>query len=144
MEGYNYRMDNIQGAFLRVKLRRLPAWTEARRAHAARYRELFATSAVRIPREMSYAKHAYHLYAVMAANRDALHETLAEKGIATGFHYPTPAHLQPCFAHLGYKAGDFLHTEKAAAQEISLPMYPELTDAMLQQIAAAVREAYTG
>ena len=144
LEGYNYRMDNIQGAFLRIKLKHLPAWTEARRAHAALYRELWAGSAVRFPAELPYAKHVYHLYALAASNRDALHKILGDKGIATGFHYPIPVHLQPCFAHLGYKAGDLPHTEKAAAEEISLPMFPELTDAQIREIVAATKEAYQG
>ncbi len=144
LEGYNYRMDNIQGAFLRIKLRHLPAWTEARRAHAAHYRELFSGSAVRFPHEAAYAKHVYHIYAVMAQNRDALHKILGDKGIATGFHYPIPVHLQPCFTHLGYQAGDFPHTEKAAAEEISLPMFAELTDDQIREIVAAVKESYQG
>jgi dTDP-4-amino-4,6-dideoxygalactose transaminase len=151
LEGYNYRMDNLQGAFLRIKLKHLPAWTEARRAHAALYRELFTGSAaqvgapaVRFPAEMPYAKHVYHLYALMAGNRDALHKILGDKGIATGFHYPIPVHLQPCFAHLGYKAGDLPHTEKAAAEEISIPMFAELTDGQIREIVAAVKASYEG
>lgn len=144
VEGYNYRMDNIQGAFLRIKLRHLPAWTEARRAHAALYRELFAGSPVRFPHEADYAKHVYHIYAVMASNRDALQKILGDKGIATGFHYPIPVHLQQCFTHLGYKAGDLPHSEKAAAEEISLPMFAELTDDQIREIAAAVKESYQG
>jgi dTDP-4-amino-4,6-dideoxygalactose transaminase len=140
LEGFNYRMDGLQGAFLRVKLRHLPAWTEARRAHAARYRELFAGGAVRCPTEMPYAKHAYHLYALMTPARDALHAALHEKGIATGFHYPTPVHLQPCFATLGYKKGDLPRSERAAAEEISLPMYPELTEDQIRAVATAVLE----
>jgi dTDP-4-amino-4,6-dideoxygalactose transaminase len=142
LEGYNYRMDNIQGAFLRVKMKHLPAWTEARRDHAARYRELFEGSAVRFPREMPYAKHVYHLYAVMAGNRDALHKILGDKGIATGFHYPIPVHLQPCFESLGYGKGKLPHTEKAAAEEISLPMFAELSDDQIREIAEATKEAY--
>jgi dTDP-4-amino-4,6-dideoxygalactose transaminase len=137
--GFNYRMDNLQGAFLRIKLRHLPAWTEARRAHALRYRELLAGSSVRLPREMPYATHAYHLYAVMTPRRDALRAALGDRGIATGLHYPTPVHLQPCFAGLGVRRGDLPVTEKAAAEELSLPMYPELTDAEMREVAAAVR-----
>jgi dTDP-4-amino-4,6-dideoxygalactose transaminase len=144
LEGYNYRMDNIQGAFLRIKLKHLPAWTDARRAHAAVYRELFSGSSVRFPAEMPYAKHVYHIYAVMAQNRDALHKILGDKGIASGFHYPIPVHLQPCFAHLGYKAGDLPHSEKAAAEEISLPMFAELTDTQIREIVTAVKESYQG
>jgi dTDP-4-amino-4,6-dideoxygalactose transaminase len=144
LEGYNYRMDNIQGAFLRVKLKHLPAWTEARRAHAALYRELWAGSGVRFPHEADYGKHVYHLYALMASNRDALHKILGDKGIATGFHYPIPVHLQTCFAHLGVKAGALPVTEKAAAEEISLPMFAELTDDQIREIVAAVKESYQG
>jgi dTDP-4-amino-4,6-dideoxygalactose transaminase len=142
VEGYNYRMDGIQGAFLRVKLRHLPAWTEARRAHAARYREHFAGTPVRFPREMPHAKHVYHLYALMAPNRDVLHRTLAERGIATGFHYPVPVHLQPCFRHLGYEKGQFPVAERAAAEELSLPMFAELTDDQIAEIANAVKAGY--
>jgi dTDP-4-amino-4,6-dideoxygalactose transaminase len=144
LEGYNYRMDNLQGAFLRIKLRHLPAWTEARRAHAALYRELFAGSPVRYPHEAEYAKHVYHLYAVMAEGRDTLQKVLNDKGVATGLHYPIPVHLQPCFAHLGYKLGDLPHSEKAAAEEISLPMFAELTDEQIHTIVAAVKASYQG
>jgi dTDP-4-amino-4,6-dideoxygalactose transaminase len=141
-EGFNYRMDNIQGAFLRIKLKHLPAWTEARRAHAALYGQLFEGSAVRTPKEMPYAKHVYHLYSLSAGNRDALHKILGDKGIATGFHYPVPVHLQPCFEFLGYKKGQLPHTEKAAAEQISLPMFAELTDEQIHEIVAATKEAY--
>ena len=142
LEGFNYRMDNIQGAFLRIKLKHLPAWTEARRSHAAMYGKLFEGSAVRFPREMPYAKHVYHLYSLSAGNRDALQKILGDKGIATGFHYPIPVHLQPCFESLGYKKGQLPHTEKAAAEQISLPMFAELTDEQIREIAAATKEAY--
>ncbi|MFN0054077.1 MAG: DegT/DnrJ/EryC1/StrS family aminotransferase [Planctomycetales bacterium] len=140
--GFNYRMDNLQGAVLRVKLRHLPAWTEARRAHAAAYRELFAGSPVRIPTEMPYARHVYHLYAIMCKNRDALQTALGERGVSTGLHYPVPLHLQPCFAHLGYSKGSFPHSERAAAEELSLPMFAELTREQLQAIVGATRAAY--
>jgi dTDP-4-amino-4,6-dideoxygalactose transaminase len=141
LEGFNYRMDNLQGAFLRIKLRHLPAWTEARRAHAARYRQLLEGARLRLPAERPDAKHVYHLYAVMTEAREALAARLADKGVATGFHYPTPVHLQPCFAHLGYHRGDLPNTERVAAQEISLPMYPELTEEQLREVAAAVASA---
>lgn len=142
LEGGNYRMDNLQAAFLRIKLRHLPAWTEARRAHAARYRACFAGSPVRFPQEMAYAKHVYHLYAVMAPRRDALHRHLAERGIATAFHYPVPVHLQPCFRHLGFERGQFPISERAAEEEISLPMFAELTDDQIVEVADAVKQAY--
>lgn len=142
LEGYNYRMDGLQGAFLKIKLKHLPAWTDARRAHAAKYAELFKGSKVRFPQQMDYAKHVYHIYALMASNRDALSKVLGDKGIATGFHYPIPVHLQPCFAHLGHKAGDFPNSEKAANEEISLPMFPELTDEQIGEIVEAVKANY--
>jgi len=137
--GFNYRMDNIQGAFLRIKLRHLPAWTEARRHHAVLYRELLGGSQVRIPAEMDYAKHVYHLYAVLANKRDELQKTLTAKGVSSGLHYPLPIHLQPCIAHLGYQAGDFPIAERVASEELSLPMFAELTDEQIRSIAAAVR-----
>lgn len=142
LEGYNYRMDGLQGAFLKIKLKHLPSWTELRRAHAAKYAELFAGSPVRFPKEMDYAKHVYHIYAVMAKNRDQMQTILGDKGIATGFHYPIPVHLQACFAHLGHKKGDFPNSERAADEEISLPMFPELTDEQCAEIVAAVKGCY--
>jgi dTDP-4-amino-4,6-dideoxygalactose transaminase len=144
LEGYNYRMDNIQGAFLRIKLKHLPAWTEARREHAALYRELWAGSPVRFPQEAAYAKHVYHIYALMAKDRDALHKALTDKGVSSAFHYPIPVHMQECFAHLGYKHGDLPHTEKAAAEEISIPMFAELTNDQIHEIVGAVKESYKG
>jgi len=139
--GYNYHMDEIQAAILRVKLRFLQSWLEARRARAARYTELLADSPVRPPAEMPYGKHAYHLYAARVANRDALVERLDERGIQTGVHYPIPVHLQDAYAELGYGPGDFPESERLAAEEISLPMYPELTEAQQQEVAAALRRA---
>jgi len=144
LEGYNYRMDGIQGAFLKVKLKHLPAWTEARRAAAAHYAELWKGSGVRFPREAEGRQHVYHIYALMAKNRDHLSKALNDKGIATGFHYPIPVHLQPCFAHLGYKAGQFPVSEKAAAEEISIPMFPELTGEQIAEIVTTVKASYEG
>ena len=107
LEGWpTTRMDNIQGAILRIKLRHLPAWTEARRAHATLYRELFAGSSVRAPAEMPYAKHVYHIYAILSKDPAALHQALADKGVSSAFHYPIPVHLQTCFAHLGVALRD--------------------------------------
>src|SRR5437879_2986379 len=106
-KGYNYRMDALQGSILRVKLRHLDAWTEARRANASQYNELLAKSCVQTPCEMDYAKHVYHLYAVRTAQREALQRTLSNQEVQTGIHYPIPVHLQPAYADLGYQAGDF-------------------------------------
>jgi dTDP-4-amino-4,6-dideoxygalactose transaminase len=141
MKGYNYRLEGIQGAVLRVKLRRLEEWTEARRRHAADYGRLLAGSGVGIPEQMAYARHVYHIYAVRAKNREALQKSLQEAGVQTGLHYPIPVHMQPGYADLGYKAGDFPLTESAAAEVLSLPMFAELTDAQVAEVAAAVHRA---
>jgi dTDP-4-amino-4,6-dideoxygalactose transaminase len=91
---------------------------------------------------MPYAKHVYHLYAIMSPQRDMLHRALADRGIATGFHYPVPVHFQPCFRHLGYEQGQFPVAERAAAEELSLPMFAELTDDQIAEVANAVKMAW--
>jgi dTDP-4-amino-4,6-dideoxygalactose transaminase len=140
MKGYNYRMDGLQGAILRVKLRHLDAWTEARRTHAAQYDTLLADSGVKTPTVMPYSHHVYHVYAVRSPQRDALQQKLSDRGIQTGIHYPIPVHLQPAYADLGYKPGDFPCSELAAREVLSLPMYPELVQEQIKQISAAVFE----
>ncbi len=145
IEGYNGRLDAIQAAFLRVKLRRLARWNEARRRHAGRYREALADVAeVRLPLEVPYAKHVYHLFVVRAERRDALQSRLAERGIATGLHYPLPLHLQNAYRHLGLGPGAFPVTERAGETILSLPMFPELTDAQLCRVVETIREFYRG
>jgi dTDP-4-amino-4,6-dideoxygalactose transaminase len=139
LKGYNYRREGIQGAVLRVKLRRLEAWTEARRAAAARYDRLFAGSGVRTPEAMPDVRHVYHIYAIRTPRRQAWQDALQAQGIQTGIHYPTPVHLLPAFADLGYAAGDFPHAERAANEVLSLPMFPELTAAQCEEVALAVR-----
>jgi dTDP-4-amino-4,6-dideoxygalactose transaminase len=126
---------------LRVKLRHLEQWTEARRAHARRYNELLESSDVQIPEEMLYARHVYHVYAVRSSQRAALQRALSAQGIQTNIHYPIPVHLLPAHADLGHRRGDFPHAEAAADQVLSLPMFAELTDEQIQMVAAAVREA---
>jgi dTDP-4-amino-4,6-dideoxygalactose transaminase len=143
MKGYNFRMEGIQGAVLRVKLRRLDAWTDMRRAAAASYDELFAHSAVKAPQAMPYAHHAYHIYAIRTHQRQAWQQSLLEQGIQTGIHYPTPVHLLPAYANLGYGVGAFPHAELAAQQVLSLPMFPELTRAQCEQVAHAVKALAT-
>ncbi len=138
LKGYNYRLEGIQGAILRVKLRRLEEWTELRRAHARRYRELLAGSGVQTPEEMPYARHVYHIYALRTANRDALQKALQAAGVQSGLHYPIPVHMQPAYADLGYKEGDFPLAEQSAAEELSLPMFAEMTDGQIQEVANAV------
>jgi len=141
IKGFNYRLEGIQGAILRVKLRRLEDWTERRRAHARRYGELLAGSGVQTPEEMPDARHVYHIYALRTSGRDLLQATLHQAGVQSGLHYPIPVHLQPAYADLGYKAGDFPSAERAAAEELSLPMFAEMTDDQLQEVVRVVRGA---
>jgi dTDP-4-amino-4,6-dideoxygalactose transaminase len=138
LKGYNYRMEGLQGAVLGVKLKHLESWTAARRAHALRYTELLAGSGVTTPVEMPYAGHVWHVYTVRTAERDELQQALSAAGVQTGIHYPIPVHLQPAYADLGYRAGDFPHAEAAAKQVLSLPMFPEMTEAQMQEVVAAV------
>ena len=137
LKGYNYRMEGIQGAVLRVKLRHLEAWTEARRSAAAHYDRLFAGSGVATPKALEHSRHVYHVYAIRTAERQAWQEGLLAQGVQTGIHYPTPVHLLPAFADLGYTAGEFPHSEQAANEVLSLPMFPELTQAQCEAVAQA-------
>ncbi|HEV2881593.1 MAG TPA: DegT/DnrJ/EryC1/StrS family aminotransferase [Pyrinomonadaceae bacterium] len=150
--GYNFRLEGIQGAVLNVKLKYLDGWNELRRAHAARYRELLSglsggdgdgASALTLPRELPYARHIYHLYVVQTDERDALQQHLTAAGIQTGIHYPVPVHLQPAYASLGHRAGDFPVAERQAARVLSLPMFPELTGEQIERVAEVVR-AFAG
>jgi len=141
LKGYNYRLEGIQGAVLRVKLRYLEAWTEARRAAGRRYDRLFAGSPVPTPEAMAHNRHVYHIYAIRTSRRQDVQASLLADGVQTGIHYPIPVHLLPAYADLGYKAGQFPHSERAANEVLSLPMYPELTAAMQEKVAAAVRKA---
>jgi len=138
LKGYNYRLEGIQGAVLRVKLRHLEAWTKGRQAAAARYDAGLKAAGVQTPAVASWARHVYHIYAVRTPNRQQWMDTLQAQGIATGIHYPTPVHLLPAFADLGYKAGQFPHSEKAAAEVMSLPMFAELTQAQTDEVCRAV------
>ena len=138
LKGYNFRMEGIQGAVLRVKLPHLDAWTEARRTAAAHYDRLLAGSGIVTPKAMPYAYHVYHVYAIRTPHRAAWQEALQAKGIQTGIHYPTPVHLLPAFADLGYREGQFPHAEAASREVLSLPMYPELTEAQCEEVARAL------
>jgi dTDP-4-amino-4,6-dideoxygalactose transaminase len=138
LHGYNYRMEGFQGAILRVKLRHLESWTETRRAIVKTYNERLAGADVVRPTEMPWARHVYHLYTLRADNRDALHAALLNEGIQTGIHYSTPVHLQPAYAALGYGPGSFPESEKAAGEVLSLPLYPELSDSQIEDVAKAV------
>jgi dTDP-4-amino-4,6-dideoxygalactose transaminase len=139
--GYNARMDALQGAILRVKLRQLPRWTEARRRHAARYQDLLSGTGLSLPEEMPYARHVYCLYTVRSREREALRTTLAADGIATAVHYPTPVHLQLAYESLGYRRGSLPVSERASNEVLSLPLFPELSCAQIETVAAAIRAA---
>ncbi|BAZ40640.1 glutamine--scyllo-inositol transaminase [Calothrix sp. NIES-4101] len=140
LKGYNYRMDGIQGAILRVKLRYLDQWTEARRTHAAHYDKLLADSGVKTPTVMPYSHHVYHIYAVRSSQRYLLQQWLNQQGIQTGIHYPIPVHLQPAYSNLGYHAGDFPVSEKVSKEVLSLPMYAELPESMVNEVSNTIKE----
>jgi dTDP-4-amino-4,6-dideoxygalactose transaminase len=140
IEGYNGRLDAIQAAFLRVKLRRLDTWTNQRREAAARYNELLAgESSVVAPFEPQTSKAVYHLYVVRSKERDALADFLKGEGIHTGFHYPVPLHLQNAYRGWGYPKGSLPVTERVASEIISLPMFPNLTADQQKRVAAGVQ-----
>jgi dTDP-4-amino-4,6-dideoxygalactose transaminase len=137
--GYNYRMEGIQGAALGVKLRHLPAWTARRRQLAHRYHTLLAGTPLVLPHEAAHAESVYHLYVVRHPRRDALREHLTRHGIGSALHYPLPCHLQKCFADLGYQAGAFPVAEQVSRECLSLPVFPEMTDAQQEAVAAAIQ-----
>jgi len=141
MEGYNGRLDAIQAGVLRIKLRRLPAWNEARRRNAQYYNELLSpVKGVTVPKEADGCRHVYHLYVILVDDRDGLQKYLNEKGIGTGLHYPVPLHLQKAYAYKGYKEDDFPVTESVAKRLLSLPMFPELTRAQIEYIADCIKQ----
>jgi dTDP-4-amino-4,6-dideoxygalactose transaminase len=138
--GFNYRMEGFQGAVLGVKLKHLDNWTRERRRVAHRYHELLADTPLQLPREADYAESAYHLYVVRHPKRDDLKKHLEANGVGCALHYPLALHMQKCYAHLGYKEGSFPVSEKAARECLSLPIYPELTDAQIQRVVAVIKD----
>ncbi len=139
MRGFNYRMDGIQGAVLGVKLKHLERWTDARRRLAANYGRLLGGTGIRTPAERPGARHVYHVYAVRLRQRDAWRARLLQRGIQTGVHYPIPVHLQPAYRDLGYAAGDFPVAEAVAGEVLSLPIFPEMTDAQQEEVCGVFR-----
>jgi len=138
--GWNARMDGFQGAVLSVKLKNLPAWNESRRRNATLYSTfLNGSGAIITPKEMDYARHVYHIYAIRVRNRDALIAQLGEKGIGCGIHYPVPVHLQTAYQSLGLEAGSFPVAEKCASEFVSLPMFPELTEEQIRYTTDTVK-----
>ncbi|MDQ3665317.1 MAG: DegT/DnrJ/EryC1/StrS family aminotransferase [Acidobacteriota bacterium] len=138
--GYNYRMEGIQGAVLSVKLRHLDDWNATRRRHAANYRASLADTGLRLLEEMDYTRSVYHIFPVFTPQREKLVEHLKAGEISTGIHYPIPVHLQSGYRDLGYKVGDFPHTEQACDEVLSLPMYAELSDAALTEVSDSIRQ----
>jgi dTDP-4-amino-4,6-dideoxygalactose transaminase len=139
LKGYNYRMEGLQGAILRVKLRHLDAWTEARRSRAALYDELLDGAGVHLPHVRPDVRHVFHVYTIRTPDRDRYADILRGGGMATGIHYPVPVHLQPAYADLGYGPGRFPESERASHEVLSLPLFPEMRDDQVQTVAAAIR-----
>ena len=131
MEGYNGRLDSIQAGLLHVKLKHLSNWNTSRQERARKYNELLsaASADIKTPFQPSWSRAIYHLYVVQVENREAVQAALAKENIGTGIHYPIPLHLQKAYANQGYRAGDFPVTEKAAERILSLPMFPNLSEA---------------
>ena len=150
--GWNCRMDAIQAAVLRVKLGHIEAWNRLRRERAATYDQLLSAagltgtkdSPLRPVQTLAGAQHAFHQYVVRAPRRDEVRKFLAERQIGTEVYYPVPLHLQPCFAYLGHRAGDFPEAERAACEVLALPMFPELTEEEQQRVVECLAEFYSG
>jgi dTDP-4-amino-4,6-dideoxygalactose transaminase len=138
IRGFNSRLDEIQAALLRVKLRHLDAWNDRRREIAAHYGERIRHPEIRLPGEASWARHVYHLYVVRTPRRDALREHLAAREIGSQIHYPVPLYRQQAYAHLQVPAGDCPEAERAMAEILSIPVYPELTDEQVEAVVEAV------
>lgn len=142
VKGYNARLDTIQAEILRVKLQYLDRWNDSRRKNAEVYNSLLQNEAgnIILPQQMPETKHVWHLYVIRTKKRDALQKYLKESGVATGIHYPILIHLQPAFADLGYKKGDFPITEKVSDEILSLPMYPELKEEQIKYVVQRIKE----
>jgi dTDP-4-amino-4,6-dideoxygalactose transaminase len=140
MEGYNGRLDAIQAGLLHVKLRHLPEWTTQRRACAAEYDDLFARAegVVVAPPVPEWSRPVYHLYVVRVTDREAVQKELTAAGIGTGIHYPVPLHLSAPYVRLGLSTGDLPITERAAAEVLSLPMFPGLSAESQRRVATEV------
>ena len=139
MLAYNYRMDAVQGAILRVKMRHLEAWTERRRHLAALYREKLAPLGFVTSTEAPERRHVYHIFSIFHPQRDAIQRWLGERGIQTGLHYPVPVHLQQAYRELRHRRGDFPNAERIAAEQLSLPLYPELAEDDVEAVVEALR-----
>ena len=146
--GINSRLDAMQAAILRVRLRHIETWTEERREAARRYGLLFAERGlegrVTLPAVTDGNRHTYHQYVIRASRRDELQKFLADKGVTTRVYYPLSLHMQPCFAYLGYKKGDFPVSERLTEEVLALPMFPELTMDEQERTVDAIAGFYGG
>jgi dTDP-4-amino-4,6-dideoxygalactose transaminase len=141
-QGWNSRLDEIQAAILRVKLRHLDSWGAARRKNASSYSQLLkGVTGIATPVEAPWAEHVYHQYTIRVRNRDRVQSALTEQGIGSTVYYPTPMHLQPVFAKLGYHEGDLPEAEQAAKEVLSLPIYAELTGEQIHRVVEAIAAA---
>ncbi len=143
--GGNFRLDALQAAILRVKLKYLDGWTAGRQRNADRYRRLFAAAGlteVLLPHDAGYGRHIYNQFVIRTPRRAAVMAELKARRIGHEVYYPVPLHLQECFAGLGYRPGDLPESERAAAETLALPIYPELTEEMQAAVVAAVASAY--
>lgn len=139
--GYNSRLDTLQAAILRIKLKKLNRWNQMRKVAASFYTECFrAEEAVITPHESSFAQHIYHVYSIRVKNRDALFQELKKKNIGVLIHYPIPVHLQEAYKGLGYKKGDFPVSEKIASEIMSLPMFPHIKEAQIRYITNTIKK----
>jgi dTDP-4-amino-4,6-dideoxygalactose transaminase len=144
LRGFNYRMEGLQAAILRVKLRYLERWTEARRAIAAKYNQRLADSGLALPPEMPWARHVYHVYSLRTPDRDSFRTALESEGIQTAVHYAIPVHLQPAYADLRYQKGSFPESETAAQEVVGLPIYAELSQDQVDAVCRAVTKVVAG
>jgi dTDP-4-amino-4,6-dideoxygalactose transaminase len=153
--GWNSRLDAIQAAILRVKLKYVEGWNDARRERAGRYDQLFAEAGltstdaqpehaapIQLPHSSARAHHVFHQYVVRAYRREELREFLTARKIGTEIYYPIPLHLQPCFVYLGYREGDFPEAERAAKDVLALPMFPELTEDEQRWVVKSIADFY--
>jgi dTDP-4-amino-4,6-dideoxygalactose transaminase len=139
MLAYNYRMDAIQGAVLRVKLRHLESWTDRRRELARFYQDRLGNLGLRLSGELAERRHVFHIFSIFHPEREALRARLDAEGIQTGLHYPVPVHLQKAYQALGHRRGDFPASERIAGEQLSLPIYPELSDGEAERVCDVIR-----
>ena len=141
LPGYNFRLEGLQGGFLSVKLRHLDRWNARRREVAKLYHELLSDTSLRLPVEMGWGEHVYHLYVIQADDREALRQALNAAGVECGLHYPVPLHLQAAYADLGYEKGRFPVSEHLSSHILSLPMHPFITDEEVKRVASVLLES---